>query len=245
MLRPEDQVGWDPNAADVTPKWDQIVGTRIGNNAIMVYPQSTGDPRTKQFWNAIFWQCSRGVCIDKQVDDVGFLDKVVSQLPRRLGSSKVFMSGTSAGGMMVFTFLCKSSVAQSKLTAAAAVMGAMATDFKKQCQNPASIPMMMINGLKDEHLPFYKGRLFEWIDFMSAVDTSSHFVQTRGLKGTTPVTTTTSQLRCSEYQARGNSYRPARNSVTLCAVLNAGHNTDQPWPGFMFETAGNFFKRFM
>jgi hypothetical protein len=42
-----------------------------------------------QFWNTIFWQCSMSICIDKRVDDVGFLDKVVSQLPQRLGSSKV------------------------------------------------------------------------------------------------------------------------------------------------------------
>jgi poly(3-hydroxybutyrate) depolymerase len=70
--------------------------------------------------------------------------------------------------MMVHTFLCKSGVAQSRVTAAASILGAMATDFKKQCQKPANIPMVMINGLKDEHLPFSNGRLFEWIDFMSA-----------------------------------------------------------------------------
>jgi len=240
------KVGYDPNASDVTPMWDQIVGTKISSNHILVYPQSTGQPTTKQFWNTIFWQCSRGICIDKNVDDVGFLDKVVAQLPQKLGSSKTFLSGTSAGGMMVFTYLCKSRVAQSRLTAAASVLGAMATDFKKQCQSPAIIPTMMINGWKDPHLPFAKGRLFEWIDFMSAVDTAAHFVDRQGLKGVVPSVTTTSQLRCSEYQPRrGNAYRPARNSVTLCAVLNAGHNTDEPWPGFMFDTAGTFFKRFM
>ena len=73
----------------------------------------------------------------------------------------------------------------------------------------------------------------------SAVDTAAHFVNRQGLRSEAPSVTTTSQLRCSEYQSRrGNSYRPGRNSFNLCAVLNAGHNTDEPWPGFMFETAG-------
>ena len=42
------KVGYDPNASDVTPMWDQIVGTKISSNHVMVYPQSTGDPTTKQ-----------------------------------------------------------------------------------------------------------------------------------------------------------------------------------------------------
>jgi hypothetical protein len=49
-----------------------------------------------QFWNTIFWRCSRGVCIDSGVDDVGFLDQVLTQLPRRFRAKDV--SGGGGGG---------------------------------------------------------------------------------------------------------------------------------------------------
>lgn len=37
-----------------------------------------------QFWNIPFWRCSVGVCSDSSVDDVGFIDQVLQDMPRRL-----------------------------------------------------------------------------------------------------------------------------------------------------------------
>jgi hypothetical protein len=53
------------------------------------------NPCLLQFWNTIFWRCSVGVCIDKGVDDVGFLDQVLTQLPNRFRAKDV------SGGCMV------------------------------------------------------------------------------------------------------------------------------------------------
>ncbi len=90
--------------ADATPLWDKIVGTPLASNAIVVYPQSTGNPTQRQFWNTIFWQCSVGVCVDKSVDDVGFLSQLTGSLPSKFGvpSKRVFMTGTSAGTGIVW-----------------------------------------------------------------------------------------------------------------------------------------------
>jgi hypothetical protein len=41
-----------------------------------------------QFFNTLFWQCSIGICVDKNVDDVGFIEKVMQDLPNRLAVNK-------------------------------------------------------------------------------------------------------------------------------------------------------------
>jgi hypothetical protein len=40
--------------------------------------------RALQFWNIPFWRCSVGICRDESVDDMGFIEKVVDDLPKRL-----------------------------------------------------------------------------------------------------------------------------------------------------------------
>jgi hypothetical protein len=41
-----------------------------------------------QFFNTLFWQCSIGVCVDKSVDDVGFVEKVMQDIPNRFAVNK-------------------------------------------------------------------------------------------------------------------------------------------------------------
>lgn len=37
-----------------------------------------------QFWRIPFWRCSVGICRDPSIDDMGFIEKVVADLPKRL-----------------------------------------------------------------------------------------------------------------------------------------------------------------
>lgn len=37
-----------------------------------------------QFWHIPFWRCSVGICRPPDLDDVGFIEKVVADLPMRL-----------------------------------------------------------------------------------------------------------------------------------------------------------------
>jgi hypothetical protein len=32
------------------PLWDKLVGSQLNDRAIIVYPQSSGSPKDKQFW---------------------------------------------------------------------------------------------------------------------------------------------------------------------------------------------------
>lgn len=41
-----------------------------------------------QFFNVGFWQCSIGVCVDRSVDDKGFIETVMQDLPGRLAVNK-------------------------------------------------------------------------------------------------------------------------------------------------------------
>jgi poly(3-hydroxybutyrate) depolymerase len=47
--------------------------------------------------------------MDKGIDDVGFLEQIVSQLPGRFSANpkRVYVSGKSAGGVLVHAALCK------------------------------------------------------------------------------------------------------------------------------------------
>jgi hypothetical protein len=41
-------VGFNPDAAEVTPVWDKTAGTSLAANTILVYPQSSGWNTQKQ-----------------------------------------------------------------------------------------------------------------------------------------------------------------------------------------------------
>ena len=57
------------------------------------YP-SKGDKRLRdcfilpmylnQFWNSKFWDCAQGHCLDKETDDVGFLEKLMVKMVKDL-----------------------------------------------------------------------------------------------------------------------------------------------------------------
>jgi hypothetical protein len=45
-------------------------------------------PVLLQFFNTLFWQCSIGVCVDRSVDDVGFVETVMKDLPNRFAVNR-------------------------------------------------------------------------------------------------------------------------------------------------------------
>jgi hypothetical protein len=52
--------GWPVQAADASALWDKLAnGKPHQEGAIIVYPQSLGDPNTRQFFNNGYW-CALG-----------------------------------------------------------------------------------------------------------------------------------------------------------------------------------------
>lgn len=67
-------------------------------------------PLQPQFWRIPFWRCSVGICRDPSIDDMGFIEKVVVDLPKRLPLKPNHVSvGVCSGA--VPTVLCKGSIA--------------------------------------------------------------------------------------------------------------------------------------
>jgi hypothetical protein len=47
-----------------------------------------------QFWSIPFWRCSAGICRPKELDDAGFIEAVVADLPTRLPMAPGKVSAT-------------------------------------------------------------------------------------------------------------------------------------------------------
>lgn len=130
------------NATDVSPSWDAAI-RRLDDAAVIVYPQSLGDPGTgneavegqgathRQFWSIPFWKCSVGICAPTGGDDVGFIEALLADLPRRFRTApgRVLLGGESAGGMLVYSLLCRSRAVAAAVTAAVDVIGGVGKDF--------------------------------------------------------------------------------------------------------------------
>lgn len=136
--------------------------------------------RRRQFWNIPFWHCSVGVCADPAVDDVGFIEKVVLTLPSKLAVDRrrIYMSGTSAGGMMLHHLLCSSSVVGRHVAAAVDLIGGVGAGVRGSCRPGGRVPpLRIVHGETDSVLPFDKGAEVDGSPFMS---TSELLVGERG-----------------------------------------------------------------
>ena len=113
----------------------------------VVYPNGF-----ERSWNAK--HCCGGA-MRKNVDDVSFIGAIIDNMIRKypVDPDRVYVTGMSNGGMM--THILGASIPQ-KITAIAPVMGALFGDEKP---TPYPMPVMMVNGLKDDVLPIRGGQI--------------------------------------------------------------------------------------
>ncbi len=106
------------------------------------------------------WNDGRGISFlfheHSEVDDVGFLSALIAQFVEKFGadSSRVFMVGASNGGMMTLRMGCEKS---TQLTAIAPLLASLPKPLYKTCLPERPLPVMMINGTKDNVIPFDGG----------------------------------------------------------------------------------------
>jgi len=115
----------------------------------VVYPEGTALGMGGHAWNT-------GYLLRKQVgeaDDVAYLDALIDLLVKqhRVDPKRVYMTGGSNGAMMMYVYAVKRS---EKLAAIAPVVGAMFT-FDEKPSVP--LPILMINGAKDNEVPLEGG----------------------------------------------------------------------------------------
>ena len=165
------RAGYTVPAIDATPVWDTLADGELSKHALIVYPQSTGDPYKRMFWNLPWWRCSVGVCIDSSVDDIGFIEKLTATLPGRFAGGadprRFYLSGTSAGGMMVENLLCQSSAVQSRLSAAVSILGGIGENFAPSCHPTRAVPLMLLHGEADTVIGYYSNTNVDGSQFLS------------------------------------------------------------------------------
>lgn len=106
------------------------------------------------------WNDGRGVSFrrgdNSGIDDVGFLSAIIDHFIRSFGAdaSRVYMTGASNGGMMTLRMACERP---DKLTAIAPMLASLPENTYKTCRPGKSLPVMMLNGTKDDIVPYDGG----------------------------------------------------------------------------------------
>jgi poly(3-hydroxybutyrate) depolymerase len=119
------------------------------NGFMVVYGEGTDFGANRHAWNT-------GFLLRRQVrdaDDIAYLDTLIDKLisEHDADPARIYMTGGSNGGMMTFVY----AVARSeRLAAVAPVVASMFTFDKKPS---APLPILIINGVKDEEVPIEGG----------------------------------------------------------------------------------------
>ena len=121
------------------------------NGFMAVYAEGTefGTVEGRHAWNT-------GHLLRRQVrdaDDIAYLDRLIDALIAEHGAdpTRIFMTGGSNGGMMTFVYAVQRS---ERLAAIAPVVASM---FSFDAMPKAPLPILMINGAKDDEVPLSGG----------------------------------------------------------------------------------------
>ena len=116
---------------------------------IAVYPEGTDYGQGRHAWNT-------GHLLRRQVrdaDDLAYFDALIDRLVRDHGADpkRIFMTGGSNGGMMTYVY----AVSRGERLAAVAPVVASMFAFEPAPKRP--LPILIINGGKDEEVPLQGG----------------------------------------------------------------------------------------
>lgn len=171
-------------------------------------------------WNA--GNCC-GPARDRNVDDVGFIRQMVSNLTKQLNidSSKVYATGMSNGGLMAHRLACEMS---DVFKAIASVAG---TDNTKVCSPTNPVSILEIHATNDDHLPFNGGMGKKSMgsaatNFTSVPESISRWVKRDGCSPQPKRVLEKPGAYCDSY-----SQCTADAKVDLCVTELGGHS----WPG--------------
>lgn len=172
-------------------------------------------------WNA--GNCC-GAARDGQVDDVGFIRQMVSQISAQLpiDPRRVYATGMSNGAMMAYRLACE---APDVFSAIAAVAG---TDNTRLCQPGKPVSVLHIHAKNDDHVLFHGGagpaavNKSAETDFSSVPNTVAKWTELNGCS-------LPPKRVLEQAGALCESYAPCQGGaqVQLCVTDTGGHS----WPG--------------
>ncbi|MBT3068255.1 PHB depolymerase family esterase [Rhodoferax sp. U11-2br] len=172
-------------------------------------------------WNA--GNCC-GAARDGQVDDVGFIRQMVSQISAQLpiNPRRVYATGMSNGAMMAYRLACEAS---DVFSAIAAVAG---TDNTRVCQPGKPVSVLHIHARDDGHVLFHGGagpaavNKSAEADYSSVPNTVAKWTELNGCS-------LPPKRMLEQAGALCESYAPCQGGaqVQLCVTNTGGHS----WPG--------------
>ncbi len=118
---------------------------------IVIYPEGLNGAYGKPTWN----DCRANCMVNSKADDVYFISDLIDRFTTRysVDSERIYVSGTSNGGIMALRLAVELS---DKIAAVAAVAAAMPDT--SYCSNPINpISILFMNGTNDNHLPYNGG----------------------------------------------------------------------------------------
>ncbi len=120
---------------------------------IVVYPEGLNGSYGKPTWN----DCRANSKVSSTADDVLFISTLINELSSKynIDLSRVYVSGTSNGGLMALRLAVELS---DKIAAVAAIAAAMPDS--SECGSPVNpVSVLFMNGTDDNHLPYNGGTL--------------------------------------------------------------------------------------
>ena len=128
---------------------------------LVMYPNGIGIMGLLQHWNA--GHCC-GKAAEDDIDDVGYLNACIDSASSRLAidPQRIFMVGFSNGGMLTYRFCAESGTRLAGAAVLAGAVGSRLGDDPPMWTMPATapaIPMLIMHGLQDRHVPFSGGSL--------------------------------------------------------------------------------------
>jgi polyhydroxybutyrate depolymerase len=123
--------------------------TRIAKeeNFIIIWPQAkaSGENCLLAGPNGVYWNADWGIT----TNDIGFLDALIDQVGADYNAdlSRVYVTGLSNGGFMVYSLACALS---DRIAAVASVAGSMTENLlMTNCQPSRQIPVLHVHGTND------------------------------------------------------------------------------------------------
>jgi polyhydroxybutyrate depolymerase len=189
---------------------------------IAVFPNGISDVASGMLatWNA-------GTCCakarDKNVDDVGFLRRLVTDVAGRVSidRQRVYAIGMSNGAMMSYRLACEAS------DVFRGIMAVAGTDNTRRCQPAQQVPVLHIHARNDDRVLFDggAGKAFRdralVADFVSVPATIAKWVKLNHAGNAQRVLTVPGAW-CDLHKAP-----PGGADVKLCVTDSGGHS----WPG--------------
>ena len=187
----------------------------VGRSAgrIIVYPDAIGG----------HWSDGPGAAASR---DVAFIRDLVGKLVSEgiADRRKVFLVGSSTGGMMVLRTLCESG---ESFAGAAVLIAGLPADLADTCKPARPLPLLMVLGTADALVPYKGGRTSlpdSKIDVLSADSTLSVFARAAGCADTRATTPVPDRDPHDGSRAYIDKFTGCKVPVELVRVEGGGHS---------------------